>query len=69
MRGKDFLASNLPSDDFRMKAASNDEQLSNVCRDIEARLTTEGADVERWQEYEELRDRHMRRVYAGARAG
>ncbi len=52
-----------------MESATTDEQLSGVCRDIEARLTAEGADVEQWQEYEAIRERYVNRMFAAARAG
>jgi len=52
-----------------MDSAASDEQLSGVCRDIEARLTAEGANAAQWQEYEELRSRYVTRMFAAARAG
>lgn len=69
MRGAAFLKLPLPSDDARMRACTNDEQLSNVCRDIEARMVAEGADTDACVAYEELRERHVSRMFAGARAG
>lgn len=71
MRGGSFLRQPLPhlTDEARMSGATTDEQLSGVCRDIEARLKAEGADVEQWQEYEELRERYVTRMFAAARAG
>ena len=71
MRGGSFLKRPLPhlSDEDRMKGAMNDEHLSNVCRDIEARLTAEGAGVEQWQDYEELRETYVTRMFAASRAG
>lgn len=71
MRGGSFLKRPLPhlTDEARMDGATTDSALSDVCRDIEARLKAEGADVEQWQEYEELRERFVSRMFAGARAG
>jgi hypothetical protein len=71
MRGGSFLKRPLPhlTDEVRMDSAATDEQLSDVCRDIEARLVAEGASVEQWQEYEVLRERYVARMFAAARAG
>jgi len=70
MRGGSFLKRPLThlTDEARLEAATSDQQLSDVCRDIEARLKAEGASVEDWQEYEELRERFVSRMFAGARA-
>lgn len=56
-------------DEARMAGATSDMQLSDICRDIESRLTAEGASVERWQEYEVAREVYVTRMFAGARAG
>lgn len=69
MRGGQFLRDPLPGDEARLAAATNDEQLSDVCRSIEARLKVEGASVEQWTEYEEIRERYVSRMFSGARAG
>lgn len=71
MRGASFLKRPLPhlTDEARMQSATDDAKLSDVCRDIEARLIAEGASVEQWQEYEALRDQYIGRIYAGGRAG
>jgi len=69
MRGGKFLTHTLPDFDARMSLASNDEELSDVCRNIEARLKVEGADMDQWMAYEDVREQHVKRVYAGARAG
>lgn len=53
----------------RMQIATTDEQLSNVCRDIEARMSVEGADADRQHVYEAVKLKYVRRIYAGARAG
>lgn len=71
MKSASFLKHPLPhvADESRMEAAQTDTQLSDVCRDIEARLIAEGASVEQWQDYEAMRERYVGRIYAGGRAG
>lgn len=71
MRGGSFLKRHLPhlTDEARMEGCTTDAQLSDVCRDIEARLAIELATVEQWQDYEELRERYVKRMFAGARSG
>lgn len=53
----------------RMREASTDEMLSNICRDIEARLDVENVPTEVREAFEALRVKHTMRLYVGARAG
>lgn len=58
-----------PLAEQRMRQATTDEMLSDICRDIEARLDAEAAPQEVREAFEALRVKHTLRMYAGARAG
>jgi hypothetical protein len=55
--------------DRRMSAAKSDTALSDVIRDLEARLAAEGAPALVIEAFETLKAEHVRRMFAGARAG
>ena len=55
--------------DMRMAKAANDTALSSICTDIEAALNVEHAPAATWRTFEELKVHHVRRMFAGARAG
>lgn len=55
--------------DARMAAATTDEALSNILRDMEARMDVEGVPADVRQLFEALRIKHVMRIFSGARAG